>query len=63
MVSSFKEVGGPLEPEESRPEFMVLLINAGLLGDGIVVSFPSMKTISSMVGRSVACSCTHKSPI
>jgi hypothetical protein len=49
MVISFREASAPLEPEESIPELMVLLVNAGLLGDGTVASFPSMKTILSMV--------------
>jgi len=50
MVISFREASAPLEPKESKPELMVLLINiAGLLGEWTVASFPSMKTISSMV--------------
>jgi hypothetical protein len=63
IVISFREVGAPLEHEESKSEFMDMLINAGLLGDGTVASFPSMKRFSSIVGRSMACSCTRKSPI
>jgi hypothetical protein len=49
MIISFREASAPLEPKESKPELMVLLINAGLLENGTIASFPSMKTISSMV--------------
>lgn len=64
IVMSFTEAGAPAQPEASWPESIILLlINAGLLGEGTFTSFPSMNTTSSMLGRSVACSCTHKSPI
>ena len=38
-------------------------VNVGYFGEGRVVSLPSMETTVNMVGRSLACSCTHKSPI
>ena len=64
MVTSLSDVGATVELDESCPWFIVLLlINAGLPGWGRVVSFPNMNIISAMVGWSVACSCTHKSPI
>lgn len=53
----------PLDVEESGPLLAFLKIKAGLVGDGSGVSLPSMNTTSNMVGRSVATSCTHRSPI
>ena len=38
-------------------------INAGRFGEGRWVSLPNMKTTDDMVGWSIACSYTHKSPI
>ena len=41
----------------------LLKIKAGGFGEGRVVSQLSMRRIANMVGRSIASSCTHKSPI
>ena len=38
-------------------------VKAGGFGGGRVVSLASMKITSDMVGRSVAASCTHNSPM
>ena len=47
-----------------RKSFVGLLkMKAGCFGEGIVVSQLSMRRIANMVGRSVASSCTHMSPI
>ena len=63
-VKSLSEAVAPTEFVESRPQFIFfLLINAGLLGGGRLVSFPNMNKIFVMLARFVACSCKHKSPI
>lgn len=61
MVTSFIEVGPPLDASEFG--FLDWNMNAGFFGEGRVVSLPNMKTTSNMVGRSVEHSCTHSSPI
>ena len=50
-------------PEIDFGDSVYWKVKAGGFGGGRVVSLASMKTTSDMVGRSVAASCTHNSPM
>lgn len=61
-VTLFSE-GSPPDDDDCGKSMLELNINAGLWGEGRLVSLPSMKTTSNMDGGFRALSSTHKSPI
>ena len=50
-------------PDIDFDELTCRKVKAGVFGGGRVVSLANMKITSDMVGRSVAASCTHNSPM